>query len=76
VAKSLFQFTVRPSEPGEVIMEKTVAAALRQVFIMKDGDMVQSEEPFDPMAPINPVGEGSEDIIGVESTGGEEGWEA
>jgi hypothetical protein len=28
VAKSLFQFTVRPSELGEVIMEKAVAAAL------------------------------------------------
>jgi hypothetical protein len=29
VEKSLFQFTVRPSGPGEVIMEKTVIAALR-----------------------------------------------
>jgi hypothetical protein len=28
VEKSLFQFTVRPSGPGEVIMEKTVIAAL------------------------------------------------
>jgi hypothetical protein len=55
VAKSLFQFTVRPSGPEEVIMEKAVAAVLRQVFIMKDGDMVQSEELFDPTAPISPA---------------------
>jgi hypothetical protein len=33
--KSVFQLTVRPSEPGELIMEQAVIAALRNVLIMR-----------------------------------------